>query len=157
MADLIINYKGQTVLELSESGTKTLKTAGKYCEDDITVGYVKPAGGGATEPYIEETYDIDGNLIAVVMHGHKNVRSSAFQGCKSLTSITIPNSVTNIGNYAFDGCTSLSSITIPNGVTSIGEYAFKGCSFVNVTIPNSVTSMGSYAFKGCTSLTRVMI
>ena len=46
MADLTIKYKGQPITELSESGTKTLKTAGKYCEDDITVEYVKPAGGG---------------------------------------------------------------------------------------------------------------
>ena len=46
MADLTIKYKGQPIVELSESGTKTLKTAGKYCEDDITVEYAKPAGGG---------------------------------------------------------------------------------------------------------------
>ena len=46
MADLIINYKGQPIVEMTESGTKTLKTAGKYCEDDITVEYAKPAGGG---------------------------------------------------------------------------------------------------------------
>ena len=46
MADLIINYKGNPITELSESGTKTLKTAGKYCEDDIGVEYAKPAGGG---------------------------------------------------------------------------------------------------------------
>lgn len=45
MADLTIKFKGNPILELSESGTKTLKTAGKYCEDDITVEYSKPAGG----------------------------------------------------------------------------------------------------------------
>ena len=48
MADLTIKYKGQPIVELSESGTKTLKTAGKYCEGDITVEYVKPAGGGGS-------------------------------------------------------------------------------------------------------------
>ena len=46
MADLTIKYKGNPIVELSESGTKTLKTAGKYCEGDITVEYAKPAGGG---------------------------------------------------------------------------------------------------------------
>ena len=46
MADLTIKYKGQPIVELTESGTKTLKTAGKYCEDDISVEYSKPAGGG---------------------------------------------------------------------------------------------------------------
>ena len=46
MADLTIKFKGNPIVELSESGTKTLKTAGKYCEDNISVEYSKPAGGG---------------------------------------------------------------------------------------------------------------
>ena len=49
MADLTIRFKGQTVLEMTESGTKTLKTGGKYCEGDITVEYAKPAGGGTPQ------------------------------------------------------------------------------------------------------------
>ena len=57
MADLTIKFKGQPIAELSESGTKTLKTAGKYCEDDITVEYVKPAGG-------EHTYQV-GNAVSI--------------------------------------------------------------------------------------------
>ncbi|MBR3974411.1 MAG: leucine-rich repeat protein, partial [Clostridia bacterium] len=81
-----------------------------------------------------------------------------FVNCTSLTSITIPNSVTSIGDYAFWKCTSLTSITIPNSVTSIGRSAFKGCtSLTSITIPNSVTSIGSSAFEGCTSLTSITI
>ena len=48
----------------------------------------------------------------------------AFSGCTSLTSVTIPDSVTSIGNNAFEYCTALTSVTIGNGVTSIGGYAF---------------------------------
>lgn len=44
MADVTIKYKAQPIVELSESGTKTLTTGGKYCEDDITVEYAKPSG-----------------------------------------------------------------------------------------------------------------
>ena len=84
------------------------------------------------------------------------IGSYAFQGCSSLTSVTIPNSVTSIGSYAFSGCRSLTSVTIPNSVTSIGEYAFSGCSsLTSVTIGSGVKSIGEAAFSGCRSLTDV--
>lgn len=55
------------------------------------------------------------------------ISAAAFQYCSSLTSITIPDSVTSIGYNAFYNCSSLTSITIPDGVTSIGQYAFLNC------------------------------
>ncbi len=54
----------------------------------------------------------------------------AFYDC-SLTSISIPNSVTSVGNRAFFLCDSLTSISIPDSVTSIGEYAFFGTAYYN--------------------------
>ena len=88
----------------------------------------------------------------------KEINANAFYGCSSLTSVTIPNSVTSIGDYAFDGCSGLTSVTIPNSVTAIGNSAFDGCSgLTSVTIPNSVTSIGESAFCGCSGLTSVTI
>ena len=63
MADLTIKYKGQPITELSDSGTKTLKTAGKYCEDDISVEYAKPAGGGGGGGFAETICGVAGNNI----------------------------------------------------------------------------------------------
>ncbi len=72
--------------------------------------------------------------------------------CATVTSVTIPKSVTWIGPYAFKGC-SLTSVNIPDNVTSIGEEAFSGCgSLTSVTIPGSVTSIGLSAFYVCSSL-----
>lgn len=56
-----------------------------------------------------------------------SIAESAFEGCSSLTAITIPDSVTRIGESAFEGCSSLTSITIPDSVKSIGVHAFNGC------------------------------
>ena len=53
-------------------------------------------------------------------------------GCSSLTSVSIPNSVTSIGNFAFLGCSGLTSVSIPNSVTSIGWDAFYGCSGIQI-------------------------
>ena len=110
-----------------------------------------------------------------------SMRWGAFSGCSSLTSITIPDSVTSIGEQAFAECSNLTSITIPEGVTwigfkafyrcwrltsialpdsvtSIGETAFSGCSkLASIAIPEGVTSIGDGAFGGCTSLTLVTI
>ena len=82
----------------------------------------------------------------------------AFAECKSLTAINIPEGVTSIGRSAFAHCSSLTSITIPEGVTSIGIEAFRDCNGLTaITIPESVTSIRSWAFYGCESLTAITI
>ena len=49
MADVNVKYKGNVIAEMSESGTKTLKTSGKYCEGDFSVIYEKPSNGSVDE------------------------------------------------------------------------------------------------------------
>ena len=68
------------------------------------------------------------------------IRYYAFEGCSSLTSVTIPDSVTGIGAQAFYNCTGLTSVTIPDSVTSIDYHAFYGCSGLT-----SVTFVGTKA------------
>lgn len=98
----------------------------------------------------------------------------------SLTSVTIPNTVTTIGNNSFRGtgivslnipdsvttlstgsfsyCTSLTGVTFGSGITSIGESAFSSdTNLTNVAIPDSVTSIGNNAFYTCSNITGVTI
>ena len=93
-----------------------------------------------------------------IRKGVKVIGNRAFNLCRSLTNINIPNSVTTIGEQAFWGCDSLTNINIPNSVTMIGDSAFWGCkSFTNINIPNSVTTIGDSAFAFCDSLTSINI
>lgn len=88
----------------------------------------------------------------------KYIGDSAFEYCNGLTSVSLPDSVTNIGIYAFSGCNGLTSVTIPDSVTSLGNYALAYCiKLTSVTIPNSVTSIGNMAFAHCTGLTSVTV
>ena len=56
-----------------------------------------------------------------------SIGKSAFEGCKVLESIVIPNNVASIGDTAFTRCESLTSIEIPQSVTRIHERAFLFC------------------------------
>ena len=104
-----------------------------------------------------------GNDTTIVLPNKFNgmnyaIYTHAFVNCHSLTSITIPNSITSIGENAFSSCINLTSVTIGNSVTSIGSRAFSNCdSLTSVTIPDSVTSIGNDAFENCTSLTNITI
>jgi len=90
--------------------------------------------------------------------GLSEISGEAFKYCSSLTSVTIPNSVTSIGEDAFSGCSKLTSITIPNSVTSIEAGAFWACSgLTSVTIGSGVTSIGAGAFWGCSGITSIVV
>ena len=55
-----------------------------------------------------------------------DIGDSAFQNCKALTSINLPQETLSIGENAFSGCSSLTKLSIPESVTSIGGNAFSG-------------------------------
>ena len=75
--------------------------------------------------------------------------------CPELTSVNIPEGVTRIGKSAFAGLPKLEGdMVLPSTLTTIGESAFNNCSgFTHVNIPASVTSIGDGAFGGCTGIT----
>ena len=100
----------------------------------------------------------DAITSVVLPNGLTNIGSNAFNRCTQITSITIPSNVTEIGITSFYGCTKLTYVGIPSSVTTIKTGAFQDCtSLTTIIIPNSVTSIGSQAFYGTSSLTSICV
>ena len=73
-----------------------------------------------------------GNELSLIPKNVEIIDSSAFDGCSTLTEITIPDSVKEIGTSAFNDCRSLSKIVIPKSVEIMGRTVFRQCP--NLTI-----------------------
>lgn len=157
---LLLSMKGTGVLahniEVANSDGVTIyyNFVNNRTELEVTLqgdGFLTVFGTYSGAVNIPESVTYEGKTYPVTSIGER-----AFSSCLSLTSVTIPNSVTKIGFQAFTGC-NLTSVTIPNSVTSIGGQAFNGCSLTSVIIPNSVTSIGESAFYNCKYLTSIDI
>ena len=111
-----------------------------------------------------------------IPEGVTSIWNDAFNGCQSLTTVNMPQTLKYLGERSFYGCSKLDDITLGKirscgseafsrcenltaidlaSMTSIGREAFSGCTGLKSVVLGNVTSWGSYAFSGCTSLTNV--
>jgi BspA type Leucine rich repeat region (6 copies) len=140
-----------------------------YITNNGTITITKYTGGGVvTIPSTtnglpvtsigDDAFDGCAVTSVTIPNSVTNIGQKVFYNCHSLTNAMIGTNVADIGYEVFSGCYKLPSITIPNSVTNIGDWAFYYCSsLTNVTIPNKVTSIGDGAFYGCSNLTSVTI
>ncbi len=81
---------------------------------------------------------------------------NAFAGCELLEELVIPAKVEHIGRGAFSSCKSLTEMVIPENVTVVEDELFKDCESLSVvTLPKTITNIDKDAFSGCSSLTDV--
>ena len=149
------------------SGSKRL-TSISIPSSVVSVGSSAFEGTGLYDNHPDGVIYIDGILYSYkgtmpddteinIVDGTRLIADNAFQLCKGLKAVMLPNSMVNIGRYAFAGCEKLSSINLPNSIESIGRDAFNQCrSLTSVTLPN-LTYLDACLFYLCTGLTSVTI
>ena len=163
----IVTYKGET-LTTAQNQTRTLLTAGKIMEDNLTL----------TDATSEDTLvkALHNQVTSVSDDTLTSIRSYGLANMSALTSVSFPNLQTintyafyndanlvmngwqfpaakTIGNYAFRYCYGLTGeVTLPSTVTSIGQYSFASCkNMTKFVATGDITTLGTYTFVGASA------
>ncbi len=166
--DFTYTHEGQTLTyTVLDESARTVETKSGDSDSGNDVS------GALVIPSVVKDGDIEYTVVAIgensfracselssieIPNSVTDIQNRAFSFCKGLTSVRIPDSVTNLGPYAFYSCSGLTSIELSNSLQSLYEFVFANCgSLVSVKIPDSVTFIGEMAFYKCSSLTSVEI
>ncbi len=87
------------------------------------------------------------DIIFTIPYGVTTIRQSAVSGNQFLTEIVVPKTVQTIEKTAFQSCKNLQKISLPEGLLSIGENAFAYTAIESITIPESVQELASLGIK----------
>ena len=165
-----------------ESKGVTVPSSATIDSYNTYINQIQTGGGGGTN-YLEQYANrslsgsvdstqlgtsIGSNMARYLLYGQITITSVDLTGtgttkiadnfcnsCYSLTSIVIPDTVTEIGNN-FCQDSQLNSFTIPSSVTKIGSYFLGNSKVTSLTIPSTVKSIGNDCLNGCKSITQLI-
>ena len=131
---------------------------------DISIPFV---GDGISNNTFSYFYDgtlsnIPTCLTKVTITSGDTIKQGAFNGCTTIKTICLPESITTIGNYAFQN-SGIESINIGTNILSIGSNAFSGCTnLISIDLSNMDmntlgSSLGDNIFNGATNLKEVLL
>lgn len=108
----------------------------------------------------------------VIPEGIRRIENGAFNGIRTITSITIPASLQSIGNWAFDACDALQDVYISNltvwcNIEFYNKYStpmycannlyLNGEKITDLVIPSDISYISPYSFSNCTNIASVTI
>lgn len=136
--------------------TPWIRTQGEFPTLNGTLYAYNGSGGNVVVPngvtkiacQFEEAFAKQSNITSITIpEGVTEICGSAFMSCVSLKSVTLPSTLEKLGESAFWGCTSLEKVVLPEGLTMLESDTFWGCTALKeVTIPASVTTVGYRVF-----------
>ena len=186
----VISIPEQVTFEGTTYDVATIeKEAFKDCKDltEISIPRTITKIGGHAFKGCENLRTVNYNANNCVSAADAKGKSiySAFEDCKSITTVNFGGDVVIIPEYLFWGCTGLTEITIPENVQQIGGAAFIDCNAISKVTINAIkcirmssdnnrpafvgapittvefgplaTTIPDYAFYGCKTLTSITI
>lgn len=102
---------------------------------------------------------IDRSITSITIpNSVTSIGKRAFYECSELTTVVLNNCVIDTQNQSFALCTSLQNINFPDSITTIGAQTFYNCSSLeNVILPSGIKVINSLAFNSCSSLSNVIL
>ena len=132
-----IKYKGNEIASMTEDGTKTLQTKGKYCEDNITVTQTIPSGGGGEQPQLHApTISVTEDLLTITPNPSNGGFVSGWRGYAAVGD----------GDFALFGTLPADTLTLD--LTQQGlppaAYRFKATAIGNNFIESAASNIVAY-------------
>lgn len=142
--DGVLFYRGEYGVELAQYPVGNGQTSYAVPND-----VVRLQGGSFNFSFLTEIE---------LPEGLKEIGDIAFQDCRELRFVTIPDSVESMEFGAFLHCRSLQSVSLGTGLQALPEGAFEGCeALTEIYIPEKIQEIDSTAFLDCTSLERITV
>ncbi len=162
-----VSYKGNSIAELTETGTKTLLTSGKYCEADIVVENTESGGAAVTDGIVVKARNTDGYPTEVDFYGetlHKYTFGSVYAnnfGFKYLNKINAKNTIKTIKTGALYNSlvTTIDGLDVTK-ITTLDEGALSGATNLllgDADFTNLSSCGRQNVFIGISGLTKLKI
>ena len=167
---IITSYKGDTVeiivpekigkKAVSEIGEEAFAPGNNRISNKVARRNIKrvtiPAGVKTLEAGAFQGCRMLSDVVlpeGLTMIGNSRSLNGVFAGCEALTRITLPDTLEELGNHVFHGCEKLTDLVLPQGVKKIGSHAFEKCYMLEeITIPEKVTRIEYHTFFNCINL-----
>lgn len=148
MSEVDINYKNTKIAGMDASGTKTLLTEGKYCEDDIEVTYTRPAASLQTKSASYTPTESQQSAAITADNGYDGLdRVNVTVG--AVSSSYVGSGITR--RSSTDLTASGATVTAPSGYYA--SQATKSVQGGTVTAPSTISGTGATVSAGTNTLT----
>ena len=154
--------KGNFTWTWDATGTLTLNGSGPMPENMDFESFKYPIFHLVIKPGItsisDQAFQYCRKIESVSLpEGIKSIGASAFYNCNDLKEIILPNGLEEVCGNSFASCIAMEKVVIPEGIETISAWAFEACvRLKEITIPKGVKDVEMEAFLDCTNLRKIV-